>query len=461
VVDLAVVAAAPEADEPRAHESMGINEHRINRNQDREDTKMNTIMNWMRSGVALVIVAALAVVMAASAAFALDRVTLNNGEVYEGTILRETDSAIWMKRRVGTVEFEAFVLKEDVASIERDVEVPGEAIPRRDAGPDRQRLREAVASGATKVAFITLGEKETNKEMVGMYIFADALRDSMKALLELPKEEQPDIVVLIVDSGGGYTAETQPLSDVIHLEMKKHFRVVVWVESAISAASFISFNAEEIYMRPEGHIGGTVQYIMDRSGARASEGRELLEVLALGEVISKRGRRDPLIMRAMQMTNLLTADVNERTGEVKFYDGAGGQHVVSPEGENLTLNALDADFYGISKGTASTKDELAKLMGLSEWIEVGHVADQIQRRFRDNVKTAEVRTNEILQKYSIAVASAANARGSDRQREIGIARRYLRELRSVINRAPSFKQYNRITDEWFRQQEQMLRDMMR
>jgi hypothetical protein len=422
---------------------------------------MNTIMNWMRSGVALVLVAAIAVVMATSAAFALDKVTLKNGEVYEGTILRETDSAIWMKRKVGTVEFEAFVLKEDVASVERDVEVPGDAKPQRDAGEDRQRLREAIASGATKVAFITLGDKENNKEMVGLYIYADALRDSMDALLKLPEEEQPDIVVLIVDSGGGYTAETEPLSDVIHLEMKKHFRVAVWVESAISAASFISFNSEEIYMRPEGHIGGTVQYIMGQGGAKASEGRELLEVLALGEMISKRGRYDPLIMRAMQTTGLLTADVNERTGEVKFYDGPGGEHIVSAEGQNLTLNALDADFYGISKGTASTKDELAKLMGLSEWVEVGQVAEEIQQDFRDNVKTAEVRSGEIFAKYNIAVAGAANARGADRQREIGIARRYLRELRSVINRAASFKKYNGITDEWFREQEQLLRDLMR
>jgi len=395
---------------------------------------MNTIMNWMRSGVALVLVAAIAVVMATSAAFALDKVTLKNGEVYEGTILRETDSAIWMKRKVGTVEFEAFVLKEDVASVERDVEVPGDAKPQRDAGEDRQRLREAIASGATKVAFITLGDKENNKEMVGLYIYADALRDSMDALLKLPEEEQP---------------------------MKKHFRVAVWVESAISAASFISFNSEEIYMRPEGHIGGTVQYIMGQGGAKASEGRELLEVLALGEMISKRGRYDPLIMRAMQTTGLLTADVNERTGEVKFYDGPGGEHIVSAEGQNLTLNALDADFYGISKGTASTKDELAKLMGLSEWVEVGQVAEEIQQDFRDNVKTAEVRSGEIFAKYNIAVAGAANARGADRQREIGIARRYLRELRSVINRAASFKKYNGITDEWFREQEQLLRDLMR
>ncbi len=422
---------------------------------------MKKFMNWMRSGAALVAVAALAVVMATQAAFAIDKVTLKNGEVYEGTITRETDTAIWMKRKVGTVEFDAFVLKEDVASIERDAEVPSNpARPGQDAKEREKKLREAIASGATKVAFITLGDKENNKEMVGMYIYADALRDSMKALLALPEEEQPDVVVLIVDSGGGYTAETEPLSDVIHLEMKKHFRVAVWVESAISAASFISFNAEEIYMRPEGHIGGTVQYVMGQGGAKASEGRDLLEVLALGEMISKRGRRDPLIMRHMQTTGLLTADVDERTGQVTFYDGEGGEHVVSAEGENLTLNAIDAEFYGVSKGTAATKDELAKLMGLSEWIEVGEVGDKVQRDFRDAVKTAEVRAGELFSKYNIAFANAVNSRGTDRQREVGIARRFLNELRSVINRAASFKKYNGITDEFFREQERLLRSLL-
>lgn len=421
---------------------------------------MNRFMKWIQSGASLLVIAALAVVMATQAVFALDKVTLKNGEVYEGEILRETDSAVWMKRRVGTVEFEEFVLKEEIASIERDVDTPGDGTKSRDGAKEREARQMAIASGATKVCFISLGDKENNKEMVGMYIYGDALRDSMKALLELPEEEQPDIVVLVVDSGGGYTAETKPLSDVIHLEMKKHFRVVVWVESAISAASFISFNAEEIYMKPEGHIGGTVQYIGGPGGAKASEGRELLEVLELGEMISKRGRRDPLVMRAMQTTTLLTADVNERTGEVKFYDGEGGKHVVSPATEILTLNALDADFYGVSKGTAANKNELAKLMGLSEWVEVGEVADEVQRRFRDNVKTAEVRSGEVYAKYQIALANAINSGGTDRQREVGIARRYLNELRSIINRAASFKKYNGITDAFFREQERLLRSLV-
>ena len=165
-------------------------------------------------------------------------------------------------------------------------------------------------------------------------------------------------------------------------------------------------------------------------------------------------------MRAMQTTTLLTADVNERTGEVKFYDGEGGEHVVSPESEILTLNALDADFYGVSKGTAANKDELAKLMGLSEWVEVGEIADEVQRRFRDAVKTAEVRSGEVYAKYQIALANAINSGGTDRQREVGIARRYLRELRSIINRAASFKKYNGITDEFFREQERLLRSLV-
>jgi len=422
---------------------------------------MNTVMRWLRSSAAMVAIAAIAVVLATQAVFALDRVTLKSGDVYEGTILRETDTAVWMKRKVGTVEFEEFILKEDISKIERDQEAADKARAPRGGEKDREKLRQAIASGATKVTFITLGDKEGDREMVGTYIYADALRDSLKALRALPEEEQPDIVVLIVDSGGGYTAETKPLSDVIHLEFKKHYRVVVWVESAISAASFISFNAEEIYMMPEGHIGGTVQYMMGQGGAAASQGRDLLEVLALGELISKRGRRDPLVMRAMQTTGLLTADVNERTGEVKFYDGPGGKHVVSPQGQNLTLNAIDALFYGVSKGTAANKDELARLMGLSEWVEVGEVADQVQEQFRRNVQIAEVRTGEILARYNIAVAAAMNARGADRQREVGIARRHLQALRGVINRAPSFKRYNGIEDEWFRQQEQALRDLLR
>lgn len=416
---------------------------------------------WARSAVGLLLVASLAVIMTAQGVFALDKVTLKSGEVYEGTILRETDSAVWMKRKVGTVEFEEFVLKEEIASIERDVETPGDATKPRETAQDKEKLRQAVASGATKVAFISCGNKEDGKDMVGMYIYAKSLRESYKALLDLPKEEQPDVVVLLVDSGGGALSETQPLSDVIHLEMKKHFRVVAWVESAISAASFLTFNCEEIYMMPDGHIGGSIAYRMGQGGAEAASGRDLLFILEQGEELSRRGRYDPLVMRAMQSPTLLTADVNEKTGEVKFYDGEGGKHVVSPKGEILTLNSIDADFFGISKGIAATKDELAKEMGLAEWVEVGQIGDEIQHKFREDVKTAETRFGEIITKYNIAINLAANSRGNDRQREIGKARRFLSQLRGILDRAESYKPFVGIDDAWFRQQERLIRNLMR
>src|SRR5690606_35039853 len=129
-----------------------------------------------------------------------------------------------------------------------------------------------IPDGATRVTFISL------EEMVGPFLNADALRHS----LELVKDEKPDISVLAVNSGGGALTEVQPLSDLIHKELKKDYRVVAWIRSAISAAAMTSLNCEEIYMMREGNIGAAVAFMQTGSGTKALEGEELEQVLVLG-----------------------------------------------------------------------------------------------------------------------------------------------------------------------------------
>jgi hypothetical protein len=255
----------------------------------------------------------------------------------------------------------------------------------------------------------------------------------------------------------------QPLSDYIHEEMKKDYRVVGWIQSAISAASMTVFNCEEIYMMREGNVGGTVAFQMNGGGAKALDGADLEGVLKGGEEISKRGKRNPLIMRAFQVFGELSADIDEN-GNVIWYKGTEGKYLVNPEDRILTLNSADAFKFGVSLGTADTKDELLRAMGIKEWKEVGPEADEYQHEFRENVTKFEALANKILAEFDLAMSAAGSGGGGDeklRLMYIGRAEGKLKELQSAVRKAPSFEKYSQFNKEWFQDQFEALRKMKR
>ncbi len=412
---------------------------------------------------------AVALLVMAMPAFAGDVVRLKDGTVYEGTIKKETDEYLFLVITVGSIEYEKLVFLNDVESIERET-------PAGDGANDAEADRTTPAStgdemvipdGATKIAFVTLGDQERGWDMVGPFLYGNAIKESTRILRELPERERPDIVVLKVDSGGGAVAELESIVDAIHNDMKKDFRVVGWVESAISGASFTVMNCEEIIFMTAGHCGGNVAYSMGPGGAVAMEGLGLAQILEAGREVAKNGRHDPLVFKAMQVFMTLSCDIDEETGVITWYDGPYGEYLVSPEDEILTLNSIDALKYGISIGTADTKEEVAELLGCTEWVEVGHEADEYQREFRQAVGRAQTELNELFAKLDVALRYAGQARTlGERNAKIGQARRHLRQMKSLVRQADSLEKYyrsaiapNGLTPSWFREMDRRLRDL--
>jgi len=381
-------------------------------------------------------------VVAALVCFAVaapaDTLRLKDGRVLEGKVLREADEFVYFAAMVGGIENPQLFSRADIESLERE----GDATPGRTGAPNEsergEKPRSAVSSGATRIAFISL------EEMVGPFMNADALSHSV----ELLEDDDVDIIVLRVNSGGGALLEVKPLSDVIQEEIKPKYRVVGWIESAISAACMTIWTCEELYMMPNGNMGAAVAFSQGSGGAKAIEGENLERVLRLGELLSRRGNRDPNLLRSMQEFMTLSCDIDEH-GRVTWHDDASGEYLVSSEDRILTLNSVDAIKYGAAQGVASTKDELARVLGCSEWVEVGPEADRYQQEFRENVGTAQVKLTELNQKYQIAI----------KYRQIGRAQQFLSEMRTWVRKAPSLETYSGLTDEWFRQQEEELRKL--
>jgi hypothetical protein len=399
-------------------------------------------MSGLKNGMLRVLLACVLVLVLAGSA-AADKLILKDGRVIEGSITREGELFVFIEVVTDGVSDEQLHMRDSIARIERDTveeSTPVTSSASVPASPAKQDTpRQVVSENASKIAFITL------EGMVGPSMNAAALRESVKKI----EDEEPDILVLEIDSGGGFLSEVKPLSDVIEKFLKPKYRVVVWVDSAISAAAMTAITSEEIYFQSKGNLGAATAYSGE---GKAVKGEELELILRMMEDISRRGDHNPLVVRAMQIRMDLSSDIDD-DGRVTWRDDLNGKYIVSTRDRILTLNAIDAVKYKFARGVADSRNELAEMLGSSEWVEVGQKADKYQQDFRENVQRGEVDTAKVLGLFNMSLS-----RG-----QVGQAQRYLGRLRSWARRAPSLVQYGSsergvppLTREYFRFLEEQL-----
>lgn len=419
--------------------------------------------------------------VASDHAYALDRLTLKDGTVLEGSVTREIDGTIWFKYSIAGVEQTKMFTATEYTTLEREA----------GAAPSKEEAAKPVAAspeagkqakpnprpGVPRAAVVTLGETRDEKQgdMVGIYMTSYALEQMLPMLEEEVGNDGTGVVVLRVNSGGGALLEIQKISDVIHEKYKKKFRTVGWIDSAISAAAMSILCVEEIYFANKANFGACTGY----SGRLvAIKGLQLERVLVMMEKISARGGYDPLIMRSMQIEQPVSA-TRLSDGTMKFFaDATSGEIIVNREKEILTLNAENALQIGFSKGTASTLEELTKAMGYTELQWVGEdvkgslypisKAEKWNIGYRKQAKNDEDRTQEYFAKYQMNVQAAASEQTREgRARFIGRARAALEQIKAMIRNNPNFIMFALgMNDEeeykkWIEEQEKLLRDLMR
>lgn len=409
--------------------------------------------------------------------FAIDRVTLNDGRVIEGEIARELNGSVWVKTPDGLTQFFA---ASDVLRIERDVDAGGEEVaptsptvtdpaPAPEASkttPERTR-RATTSPGAPRAAVLSYGDADTGQGMVGTYITAQSLRE----VIPLLEEENIDIVVFRVNSGGGAVLELQPLSDVLHNEFKPRFRTVAWIDYAISAASLTPHTLSEHYFMRRGAYGGNTAWF---GAMQAVQGRELENILYDAELISERGGHDPRLLRAMQLMEPLSVDLDENGRVAAMYQNTDGEVIINKPNRVLALTSDVATQIGFADGIADTLDELGKAMGLTEveWVgeEVKGVpwpvskAEKYIRDFREQTARDEQSINQYFDGYTVAVGLARNAPQESRGKFIGFARRSLNSIVRMVDNNPRLALFilNRSEEDfrkWVREQEELLRDL--
>ncbi len=442
-----------------------------------------------------------------SSAYAFDRVVMKDGSTIDGKIVRKEKGMIWIKITANGSTTEKFILADEYQSVTRNVDAalgasatspataalsadaaPAAAVPAAGEAPkevpnaDPKIAAEGVKgvdatapvrAGVPRAMVITCGDRP-NGDMVGVFMVANILERAIPVIEKELGNEGDRIVAVRITSGGGYLAEIQKIVDVLDYEYKKRWRTVGWIDSAISAAAMSAHILDEIYMTTQANYGACTGFY--GSLDRPVEGFELEKALFMMEKISARAGYDPLVMRAMQVQQSLSATIDQN-GNVQYYeDATSGDIVVNRPVEILTFNAKSAEKVQFSKGTADTIQELGKAMGFNEvdWIgrPVKNIAwpvskaEQMQMDFRKKVKIDEDNTNRYFRNYQTLVGTAGQSQDrAQRAMLVGKARQSLELIKGMVRNNPAFARNNwggRLEyATWLGEQDLILRNLLR
>jgi len=200
----------------------------------------------------------------------------------------------------------------------------------------------------------------------------DSIRvQEIEEIIEQADKAGPgQIIVLDIESGGGSVPEAIIICERIQ-EAKDRHSFVAWPGYAISAAAYAALACDQIVFKPTGRLGSIT---MHSSGKPVSDEKEEKWITMLEHTLEEAGR-SPHLARAM-VVNLswLSYTKDPVTGKCTHYNepqGVPGEVVLSWPNENCVFTADEAMDSCLAIGTAKSKEELAKVLDLAEWNELG------------------------------------------------------------------------------------------
>ena len=207
--------------------------------------------------------------------------------------------------------------------------------------------------------------------VIGMHITGAYL----KRCLTDAEARKVDVVILVMDSPGGFISEVDSLVNVIHSANKTQ-RIVIFVRSAISAAAITALACKEIYFTPQAIFGAATAYQKDAFGLPSAIAEKFQSVWrARARSAAAIGGHNPLLAEAMIDNQMELHIAKDSKGKVTIRNGSGGTKTITTKGKLLTLTAVEAKEVGLAKAIVVDYDQLGMEMQFKEWVECkGHAA---------------------------------------------------------------------------------------
>ena len=197
----------------------------------------------------------------------------------------------------------------------------------------------------------------------------------MEAHLKEAERLKPAVVLLEIDSGGGYIDHAEKVVDLI-IE-HKDLTFVAYVRKALSAAATITLACEKIFVTESATVGGAVSYSVDEKGMPRSLPADVAEKFqsvwrAVCRKAAQHGRHPSLIAEAM--VDPAFALTMRREGEQVELERNGQGKVLKAKGRILTLTAREAVSCGLAESLVDDVEAIGKRLALADWEAVGRQA---------------------------------------------------------------------------------------
>lgn len=183
--------------------------------------------------------------------------------------------------------------------------------------------------------------------------------------LDQAEKERADLVILQIDSPGGYVAEMEAICQAI-IERQERLRIVSFPADALSAAAFIALSCKEMVVQPEARIGAAV-LVEDTDGGLTAVDAKLA---------SPRHARQRQFLRAAGRPVELAAAMTIQEAELWWSEGttfrnepppdagAGRWQKIDGATTVLTMNAAEARRFGLASAQARDIEEVIAALDL-------------------------------------------------------------------------------------------------
>ena len=191
-------------------------------------------------------------------------------------------------------------------------------------------------------------------------------------------------VVLRIDSPGGRVDAAQEIVALME-KYSDRLQYHAVIERAISAAIWVVFASDTIYMKPDSVIGGAVPYTVDKA-ANISVEEKMNSILAaeLAAVAEKKGHSTVLLraMISLGAAVYVWTDEEDRTqiaSTLPAEPGVGDVRALDTENTILTLTEGEAVRIGLARLAPATPEQLGQSLGISTWRRANYYGELLIR----------------------------------------------------------------------------------
>jgi hypothetical protein len=248
-------------------------------------------------------------------------------------------------------------------------------------------------------------------EMVGTYFRPHEIQSLIDHVDENYGPGQ--IIILDIKSGGGSVKVWSDIRDTVFAARDRH-RFIAWIQSAGSGAAATAFLCDEIYYHKSGYLGAITMY--SGSIENVADDRTLYGwIEELQGVLAKTSHTPAVAGCMVKSREQFSYTIDSETGKISYFYDSSGDEVLSTTGQNLMLTAGEALKSGLSDGTASTGEQLAKLLNLEEWIEYDSFGRDIAKRWQDTLNEFKENSQKLFQQLGGDVKGTTAKKRIDQQ----------------------------------------------